>query len=131
MPFQWTAQTYERSRSSRCWWCTPYDGGEWNDQISQDEELRQIVEMEAALSEVPAWARRITERSIRAACPCGHYLFPMPYLEVLDAIGAQSPPPLVHSCFAVERERKCQAQEYALCLDAWSAGAPSGPTYAL
>jgi hypothetical protein len=124
MTFHWNKETYERSISSRCWWFTPYDGGQWNDLIRTDDELRQIVEMETALDSVPQWARQIVERSINSACPCGHYLFPLPYLEVLDAIGSRMPPTFVHSCFTVERERKRHAQDYALCLDAWLAGAP-------
>ena len=124
MSFRWSKDTYEQSLSSRCWWFTPYDGGQWSDTIRADEELRQIVEMETALDDVPQWAQQIVERSIRSACPCGHYSFPQPYLEVLDAIGAQAAPDLVHSCFTVARTRKRQAQDYALCLDAWLAGAP-------
>ena len=114
MTFCWNKETYERSMSSRCWWFTPYDGGQWNDLIRADDELRQIVEMETMLDGVPQWAARIVERSIHTACPCGHYLFPLPYLEVLEAIGTMAPPTFVHSCFAVERERKRQAQDYAL-----------------
>ena len=124
MSFRWSKDTYEQSLSSRCWWFTPYDGGQWSDTIRADEELRQVVEMETALGDVPQWAQQIVERTIRSACPCGHYLFPQPYLEVLDAIGAQAAPDLVHSCFTVARTRKRQAQDYALCLDAWLAGAP-------
>lgn len=123
--FQWCKETYEGSISSRCWWFTPYDGGQWNDLICTDDELRQIIEMEAILDDVPQWARQIVERSINAACPCGHYLFPLPWLEVLDAIGSQTPPTFVHNCFTVEGGRKRQAQDYALCLDAWLAGSPS------
>jgi hypothetical protein len=123
MSFQWSKETYEQSLSSRCWWFTPYDGGQWSGAIQADEELRQIAEMEAALGDVPPWAQQVVERSIRSACPCGHYLFPQPYLEVLDAIGAQTAPDLVHSCFTVAHTRKRQAQDYAFCLDAWLAGA--------
>ena len=123
--FQWGKETYEGSISSRCWWFTPYDGGRWSDLIGRDLELRQIVEMESGLGGVPQWARQIIERSIDATCPCGHYMFPLPYLKVLDVIGSRTPPTFVHSCFTVERERKRQAQDYALCLDAWLAGAPS------
>jgi hypothetical protein len=123
MSFQWSRETYEQSLSSRCWWFTPYDGGQWSGAVQADEELRQIVEMEAALGDVPPWAQQVVKRSIRSACPCGHYLFPQPYLEVLDAIGAQEVPDLVHSCFTVAHTRKRQAQDYAFCLDAWLAGA--------
>jgi hypothetical protein len=123
MSFLWSKETYEQSLSSRCWWFTPYDGGQWSDAVQADEGLRQIVEMEAALGNVPPWAQQVVERSIRSTCPCGHYLFPQPYLEVLDAIGVQAVPDFVHSCFTVARPRKRQAQDYAFCLDAWLAGA--------
>jgi hypothetical protein len=53
MTFHWDKETYERSISSRCWWFTPYDSGQWNDLIRADDELRQIVEMEVALDGVP------------------------------------------------------------------------------
>ncbi|MBN1579709.1 MAG: hypothetical protein JXA89_03330 [Anaerolineae bacterium] len=122
--FAWTPECYERSFSSRCWWFTPYDGGKWSDSIRTDNELQAIVEMEYRLAPIPLWAQQIVERSINQACPCGHYLFPLPYLEVLDAIGTRQPPTLVHSCFTAERQRKRQAMDYVLCLDAWLAGAP-------
>jgi len=123
MPFQWTGQAYERSISSRCWWYTLYDGGKWSELVRKDDELKQIVEIEYALGDVPKWAQQIVERSINQACPCGHYLFPQPYLEVVSAIGSRTPRTFVHSCFTVERERKRQAMDYCLCLDAWLAGA--------
>ena len=120
---QWSKATYEASVSSRCWWYTPYDDG-WDKcpSMAEDAELRGIVGMERALGDVPAWARQIVERSIQFACPCGHYLFPKPYLEVLDAIRAETPPTFVHGCFTVERERKRAMMDYVLCLDAWLAG---------
>ncbi|HUT36315.1 MAG TPA: hypothetical protein VNE39_22695 [Planctomycetota bacterium] len=121
---QWSKATYEASVSSRCWWYTPYDDG-WDKcpSMAEDAELRGIVEMERALGDVPAWARQIVERSIQFACPCGHYLFPRPYLEALDAIGAETPATFVHGCFTVARERKRAMMDYVLCLDAWLAGA--------
>ncbi len=121
---EWCKESYESSVSSRCWWYTPYDDG-WDGypELAGDDELRQIVEMEQALGPVPEWARRIVERSISFACPCGHYLFPRPYLEVIEAIGSQTPPAFVHGCFTVGRERKRQMMDYVFCLDAWLAGA--------
>jgi hypothetical protein len=94
----------------------------WNELVREDAELARIVAMEQALGSVPQWAGQVVERAINQACPCGHYLFPKPYLEVLDAIGSQTLPAMVHSCFAVERERKKQAMDYCLCLDAWLSG---------
>ena len=120
----WSKETYERCVSSRCWWYTPYDEG-WDKcpGMAEDGELRGIVAMEQTLGGVPEWAQRIIERSIQFACPCGHYLFPRPYLEALDAIGAETPPAFVHGCFTVARERKRAMMDYVLCLDAWLAGA--------
>ncbi len=126
--FEWTQECYQQSLSSRCWYFTPYDGGVWSDLVREDVELAQIVGMEYALGVVPLWARHVVEGAINQACPCGHYLFPRPYLEVLDAIGTQTPPRVIHSCFTVGRERKRQAMDYCLCLDAWLAGAaPKAP----
>jgi hypothetical protein len=121
---EWSKEAYETSVSSRCWWYTPYDDG-WDrcPRLSADDELRQIVEMERELGPVPEWAQQVVERSIKSACPCGHYLFPQPYLEVLEAIGDETPPTFVHSCFTVERDWKRQMIDYVFCLDAWLAGA--------
>jgi len=121
---EWSKAAFEASVSSRCWWYTPYDDG-WDKcpSMAEDAELRGIAEMECALGGVPAWARQIVERSIHFACPCGHYLFPQPYLEALDAIGAEAPPTFVHGCFTVDRARKREMMDYVFCLDAWLAGA--------
>ena len=121
---EWTKDIYEKSVSSHCWWYTPYDEGWDGGDISTDDELREIVTMEQELGPVPEWAQQIVERSIHFACPCGHYLFPQPYLEAVSAIGSQTPPTLVHGCFTVERERKKHLMDYCLCLDAWLTGAP-------
>jgi len=123
--FEWSKEVYERSVSSRCWDYTPYDEG-WDKckDIAADDELRQIVGMELELGAVPEWAEQVVERCIDSAQPCGHYLFPQGFLETLSAIGSQISPKMVHSCFTVERERKGQAMDYCLCLDAWLAGEP-------
>ncbi|MDP6379971.1 MAG: hypothetical protein QF662_01390, partial [Phycisphaerae bacterium] len=125
---EWSKEAYEKSVSSRCWWYTPYDAGwdgcrEHGADISTDEELGQIVAMEQELSPVPDWATQIVERCIDKACPCGHYLFPLPYLEAISAIGSQTSPTFVHACYTVERGRKRQMTDYVFCLDAWLAGA--------
>lgn len=120
----WSKETYEASVTSRCWWYTPYDDG-WDrfPALADDEEMRGIVAMERELGGVPAWAERVTRRAIGWLCPCGHYLFPRPYLEALHAIGSQTPPAFIHGCFTVERERKRQMTDCVFCLDAWLAGA--------
>jgi len=120
--FCWSREIYEKSVSSNCWDFTPYDDG-WSPSVAADGELREIVRMEHELGAVPNWARQIVDRCIDAAQPCGHYLFPRGFLETVSAIGSKSPPSIVHSCFMVENERKGQAMDYCLCLDAWLAGA--------
>jgi len=132
-PHVWTKEIYESSISSRCWWYTPYDTG-WGQEygepglISRDDELRQIVEMELGLGEIPPWAEVLVTRGIKYACPCGHYRYPSPFLELLAHIGAERAPGFPHGCFAVDGDRKRQAMDYCLCLDTWLTGA--GPEVA-
>jgi hypothetical protein len=121
---EWSQGAYERSLSSRCWWCTPYDEGWCHSGVPTDDELRQIVAMEQALGPLPEWARQMAEVAIRFVPPCGHYLFPRGYLQVVAAIGAEDSRAPLHSyCFAVESGRKRDFQDYCLCLDGWLAGA--------
>jgi len=121
---QWSKETYERSISSKCWWYTPYDDG-WDNckELAKDDELRQIVMMEYKLSPIPEWAKRIAERDINLSTPCGHYTFPRNYLEILGAIGSETPQTFIHGCYTVDRERKEQMIDYVFCLDAWLVGA--------
>ncbi len=120
-----TKEAWEASLSSRCWEYTPYDGG-WDDcpDIATDRELAGIVAMEEALGVVPEWAERIVCTAIAHVPFCGHYRFPLAFVEVVDAIGSGTPPEFVHGCFTVDTQRKAHAQDYCLCLDAWLAGAP-------
>ena len=122
---EWTREAYASSISSRCWDYTPYDDG-WDacPGIAADAELREIAAMERELAPVPDWAQQLVEKSINFAPPCGHYLFPRGFLEVLDIIGAERAPGLVRSCFTVAPARKREAMDYCLCMDAWLAGAP-------
>ena len=127
-PVEWSKQAWEASVSSRCWWYTPYDAGwdgckQYDGDIEGDDELRQIVAMERELGGVPDWARQVVERCFNYLPPCGHYLFPQPYLEALDAVGSETPPAFLHTCYTAERTRKERAQDDCLCLDAWLAGA--------
>ncbi len=91
--------------------------------MRSDDELAQIVAMEQSLRQVPDWAQRIVETSIRFLPPCGHYLFPRAYLEAVSTIGSETPPTFVHGCYTVQRERKELMTGYLFCLDAWLAGA--------
>jgi len=121
----WSKEAYEASVSSRCWWFTPYDDGWEHSDLKHDTELRDIVAMEQALGGVPDWAERIVEGCIRYAAPCGHHLFPRPYLEIVSAIGSEKDVSFRHTCYTVERGRKREMMDYCLCLDAWLAGADS------
>jgi hypothetical protein len=108
------------------WYCS-YGAG-WDEchkyggDIPGDEELKQIVQMEQKLESVPEWAKQIVERSINFVPPCGHYLFPLAYLEVVSAIGSESPPDFIHSCYTAEHSRKERMLDYIFCLDAWLGG---------
>ena len=125
---EWSEAAYRTSVSSRCWTYTPYGEG-WagsrkhGADLSLDGELQQIVGMESQLRRVPDWAQRVVERSIDRLPGCGHYLFPLAFLEALDAIGSETPPTFVHGCFTADRGRKTQMMDYVFCLDAWLAGA--------
>jgi len=122
----WSAELFDSSVSSRCWWYTPYDGG-WaatRGAMADDAELRDIVEMEAKLAPVPEWAQRVVEWSINYVCPCGHCTFPRPQLEVLRDIGTETPPTFTHGCYCADGACKRAMMDYCLLLDAWHAGAP-------
>ncbi len=117
---EWSKETYEASLSSRCWWAVSYNRG-WDacDQIQHDRELQALVELEASLSPVPDWAREIVERTIKFPPACPHYTFPMPLLEIVDAIGQQTAQDFIHGCYTADRARKARALDYMFCLDAW------------
>jgi len=124
---EWTRDVYESSVARRCWWYTPYDAG-WDgaaqhgEDMSQDQELRQIADMERELGPVPDWAQRLVEGPMRFLPPCGHYLFPRAFLEVATAIGCQTPPVFIHGCYTADRRRKERMVDYLVALDAWLAG---------
>ncbi|MCP4640657.1 MAG: hypothetical protein GY851_09500 [bacterium] len=118
----WSGEVYEGSVSSRCWFCTELDGG-WSEKHSADEELQAIVAMEKDLGEVPDWAQRLVGGFINRFGACGHYTFPKPFLEAVDAIGREESLPHLHGCFNVDMVRKREAMDYCFCLDAWLAGA--------
>jgi len=124
MGFQWSKEVYEESVSSQCWYCTPYEEG-WErcPELQADDELRQLVEMEHQLRPIPVWAAEIVARAINyPPLWCPHYSYPQPYLEIVDAIGSQTPLGFVHGCYTVDSRRKARMQDYVFCLDAWLAG---------
>ncbi len=125
--FEWTKEVYDQSASSKV--IAGYDiGNQFNpdywDLDSADEELRQIVAMELELDDVPEWADGV---GLRYLAPCGHYMFPEPFLQALSLVGSADPSiidgTLKHHCYTVEGDRKKAAMDYCLCLDAWLAGA--------
>ncbi|MCE5259262.1 MAG: hypothetical protein LLG44_09440 [Chloroflexi bacterium] len=120
----WFREAYLDSISSRCWAYTPYDQG-WDrcPELQCDKALRCLFEQEKRLEPVPRWAQDIVERSINFPPFCPHWAFPSPYLDVLDAIGKQTPQTFVHGCYTASRERKERMLDYVFCLDAWLAGA--------
>ena len=120
----WSKEVYESSVSSHCWNCTPYDQG-WDScaELRTDEVLRRLVVLENTLSPIPPWARDTVETSINYLPFCPHWAFPSPYLEVLDAIGRQTPTRFVHGCYTASQARKERMLDYVFCLDAWLAGA--------
>ena len=121
---EWSKEAYSSSVSSRCWWYTPYDDG-WIDGVglAVDEELIAIVGLERELEPAPEWARELVEGRINFLPPCGLHVFPLPLLEILEAIGGETAAGFVLRCYAVDGRRKREAQDYCLCLDAWLAGA--------
>ena len=118
----WNRDSYKSCVSSRCWWYTPYDGATWNEYVASDDELRSIVGMEQDLAPVPDWARRVAERSINGMPPCGHYLFPKPFLIVVGEIGAETPVRFLPGCFCAEPRRCEEVGDYCLCLEGWLKG---------
>ncbi len=126
---EWSKEVYESSVSSRCWQCTPYDDG-WDayPPLREDNELKEIVREELELGPIPDWAKKIVAEDMGQLPMCGHYMFPVAFVEVTDSIGTQQPLQFMHGCFTVERGRKKQMMDYCLCLDAWLAGAsPDAP----
>jgi hypothetical protein len=94
----WTRATYESTATRLCWRHSAYAQG-WAacPALAADDELRQIVEMERALEAVPEWARRIVVDSIHSLPWCGHYAFPLAFLEIVEAIGVERPQTFVHA----------------------------------
>lgn len=125
---KWDKQTWESSISSQCWWFTPYDAG-WDEctkygaDISSDDELKQIVQMELDARPIPDWARGFVGLSVHLPAPCGHYSFPQPCLDAISTIGSGEHPQYVHGCYTADAHRKLRMQDYLLCLDAWLKGA--------
>jgi len=125
----WCREAYERSITARAWAGTPYDAG-WEggavcgEDVATSEELQAIFADEMALGEVPAWAVEIIERMIGPLPMCGHYAFPLPFIQVCEAIAAERAPAFVISCYTADAPRKRLLSSYVFCLDAWLHAAP-------
>jgi len=127
-PFEWTKDTWSASLSSRCWCFTPYEegwrgSGRTGEDPASDRELAEITAMEFDLRSLPEWVREVVEGPINWVGFCGHYRFPLSFLDAVDAIGSGKAPVLNHTCYTVDADRKRRLSDYALCLDAWLAGA--------
>ena len=122
----WNQTNYELSLTSRCWAYTPYDGG-WEScaVLREDDALRGLCAEELALAAVPIWARDILERQLTYLPGCPHATFPLPFLDVFNAIGARACLPFVHSCYTIPADRKEQAVLYINALVDWLAKRPS------
>ena len=121
---EWTKEAYQRSLSSCCWACTGY-GSSWEGfwpNVEKDPELREIYEAELSLGKLPKWIEAVVRGPIGMLPMCGHYMFPLAFLDAVDSIGRQKPVDFMHSCFTVDRERKRHMMDYLLCLDCWLAG---------
>jgi hypothetical protein len=55
---------------------------------------------------------------------CGHYKFPLPILQICEAIGNEKCPEFVCGCYTADSERKILMSYYIYCLDAWFKDAP-------
>ena len=125
----WGKEGYEASVTSRCWSATPFDAG-WDESAKYGEdlpasaELRAIFEEEAALGELPEWALEVIERMIGSMSTCGHYSFPRPLLQLVDAIGREECVEFVIAHYTADGGRKRLMSYYVYCLDAWLNDAP-------
>jgi hypothetical protein len=120
-----TQDEYEASMSSRCWWYTHLDQpwAKAAQAVDSDAELCGIVAQERRLGQVPEWAREVVTQCIGNVPPCGHCTFPLPQLQVIDAIGSADAPAFFAGCYTLDPVRKAQLQDLCLCLDGWLAGA--------
>lgn len=129
MSIEWCRGNYEKSVTSRAWGATPYDAG-WEgsrkhgEDLPASAELKAIFEEEMALGEVPGWAAEIIRRMIGPLPMCGHYAFPLPLVEICQAIGDEKAPAVVHGCYTADSARKTLMSCYVYCLDAWLHTAP-------
>jgi len=103
---------------------TEVDEDPWGSFVASPE-LRNLVTEEAALGTVPGWAKEIVTRMIGSPlAPCGHYAFPAPVIQIIEAIGQERCPDFVMGCYTADPARKRRLQAIVYCLDAWLHSAP-------
>jgi len=103
---------------------TEVDEDPWSSFMASPE-LRSLVTEEAALGTIPGWAKEIVTRMIGSPlAPCGHYAFPAPIVQIIEAIGQERCPGFVMGCYTADPARKRRLQAIVYCLDAWLHNAP-------
>jgi len=103
---------------------TQVDEDPWG-RLAASSELQTLLAKEAALGTVPVWAQEIVTRMIGSPlAPCGHYAFPAPVIQIIEAIGQERCPDFVMGCYTADPARKRRLQAIVYCLDAWLHSAP-------
>ena len=126
---KWCKENYESSVTGSVWLYTPYSAG-WDksnkhgEVLSSSSELKAIFMEEIALGVVSHWAKEIVERMLRPLPMCGHYTFPMPLLQICEAIREKRCPEFVIGCYTADSKRKLLMSNYVFCLNAWLKNAP-------
>ena len=124
---EFTRENYEKTISSKCWACTPFNAG-WDESIKYGEDLRNnqdlriIVGLEMSASEIPSWAEEISVSQIGNIPMCGHYLFPRNIEEILAGIKGETTIEFFTSCYTAPPERKDLVTSLVKILEAWLCG---------
>jgi len=126
----WCRESYEASLTRHCFSGTPFCGsvgwearwGEDGPALKDDPQMRQLVEMEVAVSPVSLWAQRIC-RQIDTLPDCG-FAFPQHVESVCTNIGRQDAEAAkALKCYTVGPDRLRLLGSVALILDGWLKGA--------
>ncbi|MFX0099825.1 MAG: hypothetical protein ACFFCS_09590 [Candidatus Hodarchaeota archaeon] len=123
---EFNKNTYSNSITSKCWVCTPLDGG-WKEIKKLDKNgatyinLTTIFDMEMQIGDMPAWVNTILP-IINDFPICGHYLFPKSIDDVLDGIRDEKPSDFIATCFTALPDRKESAWNFIKILKGWLSG---------
>lgn len=120
---EWTRENFAGSVTENCFVFEGLNNDPW-EEVCDDDEARLVFELEQSIGTIPAWAQD-TLKMNNFPWWCPHYLFPMPILDIVEAIGAERAPTAIHGCYMVGRDRKERMADYVFCLDAWLAGVAS------